>query len=123
MTTPLFLVLTLMPILVGGCMLWLVYRNAHRKYFTLFDQLIAAARKNPGGVMFLLKAGDEAERRGIVESIAAIEKLDGVEVLKAGKKCSQVRLKTRTGNASKNYLVEISKLSADDWGITQFTAD
>jgi len=108
------------PIVIGGTVLWLIFRNINRKYCELFTKFIEAARNSPDGIKALIKFGDDTEKREIVERLASMENITKVEILKAGKKLSQVRLKAVSKNVERMYLVE---LSSDDtgWGITQFT--
>jgi hypothetical protein len=122
MTTPLFLLLVFVPVIFGGVILWLVFRNINRKYSDLFIKLIEAAQKNPNAIAFLFRADNEAEKRAIIANITSIEKINKVEMLKAGKKRSLVRLKTQSKTGEKIYTAE---LSCDDagWGISKFEAE
>jgi hypothetical protein len=114
------ILIVFIPIVAGGVILWLIFRNVNRKYCDLFIKIIETARKNPDAVYALVNNGDETERRDIVRQIAAIDNVTKIDILKAGKKLSQVRLRSKTLSEEKIYFVELSSDGAD-WGISQFS--
>ena len=120
MTPFLFFVIIFIPAVVGGILLWLVFRNINRKYCALFVKLIEAAQKNPNGIMSLLRTGSDTEKYTIVKHIAGIDSITRVEMLKAGRKSSLVRLITLSGIEERIYTVELSCDDTKSWGITKF---
>jgi len=108
------------PMIIGGVVLWLIFRNVNRKYCDLFIKIIETAREKPDAVCALVNGGNEQEKRGVVAQIAAIENVAKIEILKAGKKRSQVHIRSKTLEGEKKYFIELSS-DGTNWGISQFS--
>jgi len=120
MTILTMVLIIFVPIIIGGVVLWLVFRNVNRKYCDLFIKIIETAREKPDAVYALVNGGDETERRGVVSQIAAIENVSKIDILKAGRKQSQVNIRSKTLSGEKKYFIELSS-DGTNWGISQFS--
>lgn len=113
------IIIIAVPVIIGGIIIWLVFRNINRKYCDLFRKLVVAAREQPGQVQKLVLSDDSHERQRIVGEIAAIETVGRVDIIKAGKKRSQLRLQATSGGEARTWHILLAS-SDESWGIVEF---
>lgn len=114
------IIIIAIPIIVGGVTIWLVFRNVNRKYSDLFRKLAEVARQKPEGVASLVMGNDAGEKRRIVAALAGIEDVRSVDVIKAGKQRSQIRLTVAADGREIVYHVLLVS-TEKSWGISEFS--
>ena len=107
------------PVLIGGIVIWLVFRNINRKYCDLFRKLVLAARENPRKMQELVLSTNNRDRTRIVDEIAATEEVEKVDIIKAGKKRSQLRLQAKSRGQARSWHIVLAS-DAEKWGIVEF---
>jgi hypothetical protein len=107
------------PIILGAITIWLVFRNINRKYCDLFRKLVTVAREKPTHMQTLIISDNAEERRRVVQELAAIQSIQRVEIIKAGKKRSQLRLQTTNEGQTQSWHVLLVS-NEKSWGILEF---
>lgn len=107
------------PIILGAITIWLVFRNINRKYCDLFRKLVTVAREKPTHMQTLIISDNAEERRRVVQELAAIQSIQRVEIIKAGKKRSQLRLQTTNEVQTQSWHVLLVS-NEKSWGILEF---
>lgn len=113
------IIIIAIPVIIGGLVIWLVFRNINRKYCDLFNKLVQAARENPGKMQELVLSPNTQERHRVVDEIAAIEEIGKVDIIKAGKKRSQLRLQATSSGQNRTWHIVLAS-EDDKWGIVEF---
>lgn len=91
MKTGYIILLSLIPLIIGGLIVWLVFRNINKKYCHFFNQLIKVAGSNPSNIRAII-AGDAAHQAGIAALLGNLKKTKKTEIVKVGKKRTQLTL-------------------------------
>lgn len=113
------IIIIAIPVIIGGIVIWLVFRNINKKYCDLFRKLVSIARAQPEQIRKLTLSDDSQERQRIVDAIASIETIARVDVIKAGKKRSQLRLQASSGGEAQSWHVLLAS-DGESWGIVEF---
>ena len=114
-----FVMIICIPLLLGGLALWCIFRNVHKKYRALFEQFMEVARLNPEKTRHFILTEDRNAQTNIIRLIAAMDPITKTEILKAGRKGSEVRITTETADKRTHYIAQIGCVN-EQWGVTKF---
>lgn len=118
------ILLSLVPLILGGLIIWAVFRNINRKYCGFFDQMISVAATNPSQLRRII-AGDAARQAGIASKLSLLKKTVKTEIVKVGKQRTQLNLHAtgHSGATEKFHVVMEMQIMPDqsrNWQITEF---